>query len=307
MLYGYGRIIAGNCSLPIGRKEIKVKVYIITGANSGLGFETAKRVASKGHRVILACRNMEKGSAAAEAIRSQTENGNVEARHLDLASLSSVREFAEGVKDTAIYALDNNAGISGMKTGITEDGYDIVFQSNHLGHFLLTNLLLPQIEDNGRILNISSDMHNPPYGELVWKGAEILAHPTEEVMKQRYYFSKLCNLYFTYELCRRLRAKCSSITVSALNPGFMGETNLAGGNMTKERIEQVKRTMPDRFGELSVSAQAAADILMDDRYLSAEAVYYDRSTNAAKSSSLSYSEENARELWDASVKLAGLL
>ena len=210
------------------------------------------------------------------------------------------------MKGTSIYALDNNAGIAGMKTGTTEDGYDIVFQSNHLGHFLLTNLLLPQIEDDGRILNISSDMHDPPYGELIWKGSEILARPTEGIMQQRYYYSKLCNLYFTYELCRRLWAKGRHITVSALNPGFMGETNLAGGNMTKERIEQVKQTMPDRFGELSVSAQAATDILTDDRYLSSEAVYYDRSTEAAKSSPLSYSVENARELWDASLKFVGL-
>ena len=283
-----------------------MKTYIITGANSGLGFETAKRIAAKGHRVILACRNMQKGSVAAEAIKSETANENIEARWLDLASLSSVRSFVEELKDTAIYALDNNAGIAGMKEGMTEDGYDIVFQSNHLGHFLLTNLLLPQIEDNGRILNISSDMHNPPYGELVWKGVEILAHPTEEIMKQRYYYSKLCNLYFTYELCRRLREKGSHITVSALNPGFMGETNLAGGNMTKERIEQVKQTMPDRFGELSVSAQAAADILTDERYLSTEALYYDRSTNVVKSSPLSYSMENARELWDMSLKFTGL-
>ena len=283
-----------------------MRTYVITGANSGLGFETAKRIAAKGHRVILACRTAEKGVAAAEAIKSQTGNGNVEARQLDLASLSSVRAFAEGLKSNAIYALDNNAGISGMKTGMTEDGYDIVFQSNHLGHFLLTNLLLPQIEDGGRVLNISSDMHNPPFGELRWKGADILAHPTEEIMRQRYYYSKLCNLYFTYELCRKLRAKGSHITVSALNPGFMGETNLAGGNMTKERIEQVKQTMPDRFGELSVSAQAAADILTDNRYLSGEAVYYDRSTKAAKSSPLSYSEGNAKELWDASLKFVGL-
>lgn len=218
-----------------------MKTYIITGANSGLGFETAKRIAEEGHQVILACRNMEKGSIAAATIKSATGNGNIEARQLDLASLSSVREFAEGMKDTVIYALDNNAGIAGMKKGITDDGYDIVFQSNHLGHFLLTNLLLPQIEDNGRILNISSDMHNPPFGELEWKGAEILAHPTEEIMKQRYYYSKLCNLYFTYELCRRLREKGGHITVSALNPGFMGETNLAGGNMTKNGSSRLNK------------------------------------------------------------------
>ncbi|MBR2845803.1 MAG: SDR family NAD(P)-dependent oxidoreductase [Solobacterium sp.] len=289
--------------MSISRKDgIIMKTYIITCANSGLGFETAKIVAAKGHKVILACRNMEKGTSAANQIISETGNENVEVRQLDLASLSSVRKFAEGLKDTAIYALDNNAGISGM----TEDGYDIVFQSNHLGHFLLTNLLLPRIEDDGRILNISSDMHNPPYEELIWKGVEILAHPTEEIMRQRYYYSKLCNLYFTYELCRKLRACGSHITVSALNPGFMGETNLAGGNMTKERIEHVRQTMPDRFGELPVSAQAAADILTDDCYVSPEALYYDRSTKAARSSELSYAEENAKELWEASLDLARL-
>ena len=138
------------------------------------------------------------------------------------------------------------------------------------------------------------------------KGVDILAHPTEEIMRQRYYYSKLCNLYFTYELCRKLRAKGSHITVNALNPGFMGETNLAGGNMTKERIEQVRQNMPDRFGELPVSSQAAADLLTDDRYLSSEAGYYDRSTKTVSSSPLSYVEENAKELWDESIKLAGL-
>ena len=108
-----------------------------------------------------ACRNMEKGSEAADAIKSETGNVNIESRPLDLESFDSVRNFAKGLKGTAIYALDNNAEISGMKTGTTEDGYDIVFQSNHLGHFLLTNLLLPQIEHDGRILNISSDIIYP--------------------------------------------------------------------------------------------------------------------------------------------------
>ena len=111
-----------------------MKTYIITGANSGLGFETAKRIAEEGHQVILACRNMEKGSIAAATIKSATGNGNIEARQLDLASLSSVREFAEGMKDTVIYALDNNAGIAGMKKGITDDGYDIVFHPSQGSH-----------------------------------------------------------------------------------------------------------------------------------------------------------------------------
>ena len=283
-----------------------MKTYIITGGNSGLGLQTAKNIAKKGHRIILACRSLDKGKKAAAEIRQEIGNENIEARRLDLNSLASVREFAEGLKGESIYALDNNAGVSAQHTGITEDGMDVVFQSNHLGHFLLTNLLLPQIEDEGRILCISSDMHNPPYGELVWKGVDILAHPTEEIMRQRYYYSKLCNLYFIYELHRRLRAQGRHITVAALNPGFMGETNLAGGNMTPERIEQVRKTMPDRYGELAVSAQAAADILTEDQFLSPEALYYDRSTRVARSSALSYDEANARELWVESEMLTGL-
>ena len=283
-----------------------MKTFIITGGNSGLGFETARRIAEKGHKVILVCRNMERGNEAANKIMNETGNKNVYTEQLDLASLESVRAFADRMKDISIYGLDNNAGISGMKTGLTEDGFDIVFQSNYLGHFLLTNLLLDQIEDDGIILNISSDMHDPPFGELIWKGVDILAHPTGEILKQRYYYSKLSNLYFTYELNRILQNKGSHITVAALNPGFMGETNLAGGNMTKERIEQVKTTMPDRFGELAVSAKAAADILTDPTYRSSEAYYYDRSTNVAKSSDLSYSRANAKELWDKSLELTGL-
>ena len=283
-----------------------MKTFVITGGNSGLGFETARRVSARGHRVILGCRNVEKGKAAAEALRAEVADAAVETRLLDLASLASVRAFARGLATERIYALDCNAGVSGMTTGVTEDGFDVVFQSNHLGHFLLANLLLPQMEDDGRVLVISSDMHNPPSGELVWQGVEALAYPDEGAGSQRYYYSKLCNLYFAYELRRRLRIQGSRITVAALNPGFMGTTNLAGGRMTPERIEQVRRTMPDRFGELPVSAQAAADILTLDEYLSEEARYYDRSTRAARSSELSYNEANARELWEESARLVGL-
>lgn len=290
---------------------MRKKTFIITGGNSGLGFETAKRIAAKGteNTVILACRNLEKGNAAAADIRDMGGSQAAQAMQLDLCSLKSVRNFAAEIirKGIAVDGLDNNAGVSGMQTGLTEDGVDIVFQSNHLGHFLLTNLLLPCLADDGRILNISSDMHNPPYGELVWPGAGVLAHPEAgmDMDRSRYFYSKLCNLYFTYELNRRLRVKGSRITVSALNPGFMGDTNLSRGHMTKERIEEVKRTMPDRYGELAVSAQAAADILTDPEYVSAKARYYDRSTTPQKSSALSYNEENAGELWNLSAGMTG--
>lgn len=283
-----------------------MRTYIITGGNSGLGFETAKRLAQTDARIILACRNLQKGRVAAETIIRETGNQNIEVRELDLASLRSVREFADSLKGVTIDVLDNNAGISGQHQGITEDGIDVVFQSNYLGHFLLTMLLLQQMSDHARILNVSSDMHDPPNGGLVWKGTECLVHPTEEVMKQRYPYSKLCNLYFTYELDRRLRAEGSTVTVNAFNPGFMADTNLAGGNIPPERAEFIRTKMPERFGVLSVSADAAADILSKEEYGNMTGKYFDRSTNTAGSSELSYNETNAKELWDAAVKLTGI-
>ncbi|MBR1439532.1 MAG: SDR family NAD(P)-dependent oxidoreductase, partial [Synergistaceae bacterium] len=214
-----------------------MKTIIITGGNSGLGLETAKLTAEKGgdFSLILACRNIEKGNSAAEKIRNETGNKNVSAMLLDLASLKSVRDFASGINEP-VYALDNNAGISGSSSGETVDGLDSVFQSNHLGHFLLTNLLLPKMTDDARILNISSDMHNPPYGSLVWNGTDAIARNAGHLGSARYFYSKLCNLYFTYELDRRLRAEGSHITCNALNPGFMPATNLqAGGTLTQEQ------------------------------------------------------------------------
>ena len=283
-----------------------MKTYIITGGNSGLGFETAKQIARTDARIILACRNLQKGDAAAAVIREETGNQNVEVRELDLASLRSVSEFAASLDSTGIDGLDNNAGISNQHTGITEDGIDVVFQSNFLGHFLLTMLLLPQMNENARILNISSDMHNPPYVDLVWKGTDCLIDPDEETMKLRYYYAKLCNLYFTYELDRRLRDQGRSIVVNALNPGFMADTNLAGGNMSADRIEYVRENMPDRYGELSVSADAAADILTEEAYGTVSGKYFDRSTNTARSSDLSYNRDNAAGLWETARQLTGM-
>lgn len=283
-----------------------MKTFVITGGNSGLGFETARRIAATGARVILACRNKEKGESAAEEIRKEEGNPNIESRILDLASLQSVRDFADSLNGIVIDGLDNNAGISGQHMGMTSDGMDIVFQSNYLGHFLLTRLLLPHMAEDGRILNISSDMHNPPYVQLEWKGVDAMVHPAEDMMKLRYFYSKLCNLYFTYELDRKFRSEGRNLTVNALNPGFMGDTNLAGGNMSPERIEHVRKTMPDRYGELPVSASAAADILVKEEYGRISGKYFDRSTKTADSSELSYNTQNARELWNASMRLTSV-
>ncbi len=288
---------------------MNLRTVIITGGNSGLGFETAKKIAkNKDYQVVLACRNLEKAKEAVNKIKDETGNNNISSLYLDTASLTSVREFVDEYKNQNlgnVYALLLNAGISGMHTGMTEDGMELVFQTNHLGHFLLANLMLPYMEPNGKIFATSSDMHDSPMGNMVWKGTEALAHPSteEEKSRLRYSFSKLCNLYFVYELARRLETKGSDIYVNAFNPGMM-QTNFAP--VDKARAAMVKMTMPKRFGDLEKSSDAYAQLVVNDDLATTSANYYDRSTTAIKSSELSYNEENAKELWEESEKLCGL-
>ena len=282
---------------------------IITGGNSGLGFETAKKIAkNKDYRVILACRNPEKAAEAVEAIKAETGNENVVSMRVDTASLATVRQFAADYEKSGfgkIYALVLNAGINGQHSGLTEDGMEIVFQTNHLGHFLLANLLLPFMEENGKIFATSSDMHDSPMGKMEWKGTEALAHPSadDKESRLRYSFSKLCNLYFIYELSRRLEAAGSGIHANAFNPGMM-MTNFAPIN--KAGAAMAKLTMPNRVGDLEKSSDAYAELIVNDELANTSANYYDRSVNAIKSSDLSYSEANAKELWESSEKLCGL-
>ena len=286
-----------------------MRTVMITGGNSGLGFETAKKIAKdKEYRVILACRNQEKAEEAVRKIKEETGNENILSMQLDTASLASVRRFAADYESRnlgGIYALLLNAGINGMHTGMTEDGMEIVFATNHLGHFLLANLMLPHMEPDGKIFSTSSDMHDSPMGKMVWGGTEALAHPSEEGKQSRlrYSFSKLCNLYFVYELARRLEEAGSGIHVNAFNPGMM-QTNFAP--VDKARAAMVKMTMPKRFGDLEKSSDAYAELVVNDELAVTSANYYDRSTTAIKSSELSYDMDNAKELWKASERLCGL-
>ena len=286
-----------------------MRTVIITGGNSGLGFETAKKIAKdKDYRLILACRNPEKAQAAVLAIQEETGNENIMSMTLDTASLDSVRQFAKAYADAeigGIYALLLNAGINGMHTGMTKDGFEIVFQTNHLGHFLLANLLLPYMDDHGKIFVTSSDMHDSPMGKMEWRGTEALAHPSQEDRESRlrYSYSKLCNLYFAYELGKRLKEEGSSVTVNAFNPGMM-LTNFAP--VGKAGAAMAKITMPDRVGDLEKSSDAYAELVTNDSLATTSGNYYDRSIYAIKSSPLSYNEDNARELWQSSEKLCGL-
>jgi NAD(P)-dependent dehydrogenase (short-subunit alcohol dehydrogenase family) len=190
------------------------RTVVVTGANSGLGEVTAGELARVGAKVILAVRNTGKGEAAASGM-----TGDVEVRKLDLQDLASVRAFADGVDSVDV--LVNNAGIMAVPFAQTVDGFESQIGTNHLGHFALTNLLLPKITD--RVVTVSSMMHLFGYislKDLNWKSRPYLAWPA-------YGQSKLANLLFTSELQRRLGAAGSALKALAAHPGYSA-TNLQG-------------------------------------------------------------------------------
>lgn len=284
------------------------KTVIITGANSGLGYACTELIAAKReeYRVIMGCRDEQRAQKAKEELVGKTGNEDIVTFPLNLASLSSVRHFVDLYKESMfdpVYGLICNAGISGIHTGRTEDDIDCIFESNHLGHFLLTTSMMPVMREDGRILIVSSDMHCPPSGELVWLGTEAIAHPDQEMEqnRNRYSYSKLCNLYFTYELSRRLQESGSKVTVNAFNPGLMTDTNFAPdkSRFTKEMLAAVS----NRIGSLENSSKALAALMTEAEYKNATGQYFDRSTEAASSSPLSYNKENAAELWEKSICL----
>lgn len=187
---------------------------IVTGANSGLGAVTARELARVGAAVTMAVRDPSKGQAAAAAMP-----GDVTVRALDLADLSSVRRFAEETANVDV--LINNAGIMAVPYAKTVDGFESQIGTNHLGHFALTNLLLPKLTD--RVVTVSSIMHqigSINLKDLNWESRRYSAW-------RAYGQSKLANLMFTSELQRRLVAAGSPLRALAAHPGY-SSTNLQG-------------------------------------------------------------------------------
>lgn len=199
------------------------RTVIVTGANSGLGAVTARELARHGARVILAVRNTSKGEAAAQQMTGPNA-GPVEVRRLDLQDLSSVREFAAGVDKSDL--LINNAGIMATPYSLTVDGFESQIGTNHLGHFALTNLLLPKLTD--RVVTVSSMAH--------WTGRINLADLNYQSRRYSpwlaYGQSKLANLLFSSELQKRLDAAGSPLRALAAHPGF-SHTNLQGASGRK--------------------------------------------------------------------------
>lgn len=198
------------------------KVVIVTGGNSGIGLETAKNLADRGAKIILACRNVRKAEAAKEEIVKYSGNSDVYCMQLDLSSLRSVREFANHVLKTEkrIDVLINNAGAGGLGNYKTEDGLHVGMQVNYFAPFLLTCMLVPLLKSSApsRIINVSSAIHK--YAEMDFENLNMEKYWSDYLV---YANSKLYLNLMTLELSRRL--KSAGVTVNALHPG-VASTNL---------------------------------------------------------------------------------
>ncbi|MBD3943890.1 SDR family NAD(P)-dependent oxidoreductase [Microbacterium sp. NEAU-LLC] len=192
------------------------RTFVVTGANSGLGLATARALAAAGAHVVLAVRDTTRGAAAAAGIP-----GSTEVRRLDLADLASVRAFA-GAWDRPLDVLINNAGVMNLPESRTADGFEMQFGTNHLGHFALTNLLLPHVSD--RVVTLSSGLHRARGTRIRFDN---LALDGEYTPAAAYSQSKLANLLFTLELQRRLEDAGSPVRALAAHPGWAA-TELQG-------------------------------------------------------------------------------
>ncbi|KAM9469449.1 dehydrogenase/reductase SDR family member 13-like [Clarias gariepinus] len=212
-------IVAGKrCKSKV---ELHGKTVIVTGSNTGIGRETAVDLARRGARVILACRSVVRGEAAVAIVKRESKSSNVVFMQLDLASLKSVRSFAETFLKTEkrLDILINNAGI--IMQGTTEDGLGLMFGVNHIGHFLLTNLLLDRLKEcaPSRVVTVSSMCHDSGNLDFNLLNAHKEFGTGNSMMDvfDIYGNSKLCNVLFTHELAKRLQG--TGVTCYSLHPG----------------------------------------------------------------------------------------
>lgn len=203
------------------------KTFLVTGANSGLGFGTSKELARKGAKVVMTARNMQKGEAAVAAIKQEVPNADLVLMQLDLADVKAVEKFAESFKSqfSQLDVLINNAGVMMPNTRqTTKQGFELQFGTNHIGHFVLTNQLLPVLENtpNSRIVTLSSLVAKMGKADIYWN--DLQWEKSYDKMAA-YAQSKLANMMFGLELQQRL-TESGSNTISLLaHPGYTA-TNL---------------------------------------------------------------------------------
>ena len=303
-----------------------MKTVVITGANVGIGYATAKFLAGRPDwQVILACRNESKANAAIAAIRKTYSASHPSFVPLDLFSLASVRRFPQLLSEMAVPPIGGlilNAGGINMKAKsleFTEDGFERTCQLNFLGHFLLANLLLNQLSAEARLIFVSSDLHDPAatkMGKIMppkFGHVDDLAHATGTAAKLkpmgRYGTAKMYAMMSAYELDRKLRATTKTITVNSWSPGVVPTTQ-AGRDMNP----LMKKIMTSRWfvnfmgSHLSTEEEAAralGDLLISPKYAGVTGRYFD-GFKEIPSSVESRDEHKARAVWEQTARLVGL-
>jgi len=282
------------------------RTAVVTGANGGLGVETTRALTRAGTRVVMACRSVARGENAAADVRRDVPGATLEVRELDLASLDSVRAFADGV-DGPIDLLVNNAGVMHGPYRETEDGFEAQFGVNHLGHFALTGLLLDRLGDGDdpRVITVSSVLHrlgDTAFGEIRERGYDEWT---------AYGRSKLANLLFAYELDRR----ADRLTSAACHPGWAA-TNLQprGAGLTgsvlrylASRAANALFAQPPEDGALPTLYAATAPDVHGGAYYGPSGFIDMRGPPERQASTeASYDREAARRLWSLSEELTGV-
>ncbi|KAG7473267.1 hypothetical protein MATL_G00093920 [Megalops atlanticus] len=279
------------------------KTVLITGANTGIGKETAVDLATRGARVILACRDMTRANTAADEIRQRSGNGNVVIKMLDLASLQSVRNLAKDIleNEERLDILINNAGVMMCPKWRTEDGFEMQFGVNHLGHFLLTNCLLDLLKKSApsRIVNVSSLAHEK--GEIYFDDINL---DKDYCPQKSYRQSKLANVLFSQELAARLEG--TGVTVYSLHPGVI-RTEL--GRHFWPTIPLWKRIIFQPLLLLIKSpwegAQTTIYCAVEESLEKTSGLYY--SDCAPKEAApQGHDAATAKKLWDVSASMVGL-
>ncbi len=296
--------------------DVSDKTVVVTGANSGLGYEAAKTFATHGANVVLACRSVERGVEAGEKIREEAPETRLTVIELDLADLASVQEFAANFRDThdELHVLCNNAGVMAIPRTETEQGFETQFGVNHLGHFALTGLLLDELratDGESRVVTQSSGLHES--GEIDF---DDLQGEQSYDKWDAYGQSKLANVLFAYELQRRLRAAgVEDVASVACHPGY------AATNLQQRGPEQEDSTLrlwgmqaanaalaqDAETGALPMLYAATAPDIEGGEYVGPGGFQQMRGhPEKQRSSDRSYDEATAKRLWEVSAELTGV-
>mgnify|MGYP000140785913 CR=1 FL=1 len=282
------------------------RTAVVTGANGGLGLETTRALARAGARVVMACRSVERGERAAADVRRDVPDADLAVRELDLASLDSVRAFADGL-NRPVDLLVNNAGVMGGPYRETEDGFEAQFGINHLGHFALTGLTLDRLRavETPRVVTVSSALHSRA------DGVPGRVDEREYDEWRAYARSKLANLLFAYELDRRAEPPTSV----ACHPGWAAtDLQPRGAELTGSRVRYlVTRAAnallaqdPEGGALPTLYAATAPDVTGGGYYGPSGFLSMRGPPERQASSEASYDREAARRLWRRSEALTGV-